>query len=138
MNQNQLSIVPVWIKVLSILYYLIATFFLFYGVVFVLGGTSQNILSETLYFEFPGATKFILIGTFLFVLGIAYFFIGRGLWKGQNWARIAVITFSVLGLILATISLVRGNIISILWLTVNIIIGGYLSFNDKVKVAFSS
>ncbi len=89
----------------------------------------------------------ILTGIFFIGLGILYFFIGRGLWKGHKWARITAIIFTSLGILLAVISVVTssvqgivntGNfIIDIIEMIVKLVVVGYLIFSSKVKAVFS-
>ena len=66
------------------------------------------------------------------------FFVARGLWKLQNWARITAIVFAALG-ILQNISfrpMMGGFSGNILGLAISGLIGGYLLFSKEVKKAF--
>ncbi len=65
------------------------------------------------------------------------FFIGRGIWKGKNWARIIVIVFSAIGILFSLFGAFARNTIAIIGLIVNIAIGGYLLLSKEAKSAFS-
>jgi len=70
-------------------------------------------------------------------LAVLSFFIGRGLWKGQNWARIVSIICAFLG-VLFSIGLLftQGGLSWIVSLVINGLIGSYLLFSQVVKTAF--
>ncbi len=85
--------------------------------------------------------------------GILYFFMGRGLWKGQIWARIAAIILLLLGAGLTIWGFVRllietptlfstsfgviSIIATLLSLAINLTLAGYFIFNQGVKDAFA-
>jgi hypothetical protein len=102
----------------------------------------------------------IMVGAIILIMscGILYFFIGRGLWKGQKWARIVVIILYTLGSIVSIVSLVfifiQGaqeslfpalsqisftmSIITALFsLAMSLAIFSYFTFSKKVKEAFA-
>jgi hypothetical protein len=71
-------------------------------------------------------------------MGVLAFFVARGLWKAKSWARVIAIIFSVLGVLMAIIAIVQGNISgNIFSLVVHGVIGGYLLFSKGVKQAFA-
>jgi len=133
--------VPTGVKVISILYYIGAVASVLFGILFIFGGGFFSSLTASIpTLAFLGSAVFIVIGIFLLLLGILNFFIGRGLWKGRNWARILVIIFSILGILMALMSLIFSGAVAnfIFSVIINGLIGGYLLFSPKVKNAFSS
>lgn len=123
----------VGVKVISVLYFIVATFFL------VVGGVS-------IFYEIPdlyvvgGAIVFAPV---MFGLAVLFFFIGRGLWKLQSWARTTTIAISSLGIILSLYNLILYyRILAIIYtdlisLIINVPIALYLLFNKKVKAVFA-
>lgn len=150
-GQTRVKEVPVLVKVLAVLYYISAGVAAI-GLIFIIASSifvSGRILSLLV--------SIIFIGGFIALL----FFIARGLWKGQNWARIMVIIFCILGIISAiggiitfsifrnAVSAVGDNLTSIMAplqivqttmllvvIMIDMLIAGYLLFNKKVKEAF--
>jgi|SRR3989344_149147 len=138
-NVPAVASVPTGVKIISVLYYIGAVFGLLFGILFIVGaGFIGSIASQIPLIGALGAGLFIVGGIIMIVFGILGFFIGRGLWKGRNWARIVAIIFACLGILIAIISMIQGSIISnIFSLVINGIIGGYLLFSSKVKEAFA-
>ncbi len=129
--------IPVGVKIIAVLYYIGAVLALLFGILtFVGAGTLQTALAAVPFLAiFSGLI--IVLGIILIGFGVLGFFIGRGLWKAQNWARILVIIFAALGVLMAIIAMVGGNIAgNIVSLIINGLIGGYLLFSQKVKAAF--
>ena len=110
---------PIGVKIISIYYYI-----LFALILILLRGVLYSALT----------TFFFL---FVAVLG---FFLGRGLWKGKNWSRIAAIIFSILGIV----SLIYGALqngfsgLSLIGYLINLSVGGYLIFNTDAKNYFKN
>ena len=153
---------PFWIKVLAVLDYIGAVCFILFGITllilapvigktgidkiqneYISGADYQQLLQNnpdlaksTLELTMAVLKGLTYIGIVLIILGVIYFFIGRGLWKGKNWARIVESVFSVLGLILSLSSLFSGNFFSIFSILINGLIAWYLLFNKNVLIAF--
>ncbi len=130
-EEGMKSRVPVLIKILAILYFIIAMIGIATGIVLLAG--FENLLEN-----FPG---FDLIGDFLIVGGIGFlviglicFIIGLGLLRRKNWARILAIIVSALILIFTIFFI--GTIGSIISIAVNGLIVLYLIFSRRVKRAF--
>ena len=79
-------------------------------------------------------------------MGVLCLSIARGLWNGIPWARILVIFFAGLGIILELISTIRTGILSDIFnmildfffdILFDLLIGSYMLFNKKVKEAFT-
>jgi hypothetical protein len=69
----------------------------------------------------------------ILIMGILGYAIGRGLYKGRNWARIFLI---IVGFLTIINTLFHFTIMSIIPLAINVLITGYLLFNKKVKAVF--
>ena len=127
--------IPLGIKILSILGYIAAGFSVIFALLFFIGaGFVANIPG----LEAFGAGIIIFFGIILLGLGVLDFFIARGLWKGQNWARILLIIFMILGIVYALGILFIGQVIaSLLNIVIDVLIGWYLIFNKNVKKFFA-
>tara|TARA_B100002003_G_scaffold170967_1_gene158946 strand:+ start:352 stop:810 length:459 start_codon:yes stop_codon:yes gene_type:complete len=147
--------IPTGVKAISILFYIEAVMF---GIIMgLISFFTFLIIRKPLVTNIPElpdipaldtfSQVIILTGIFFIGLGILYFFIGRGLWKGHKWARITAIIFTSLGILLGVISVVTssvqgivntGNfIIDIIEMIVKLVVVGYLIFSSKVKAVFS-
>ena len=133
--------VPIGVKIIAILNYIGAVFGVIFGILFIAGAgfvstilESSNALASIS--EIAGAV-IIVLGIVFIAFGVLEFFIGRGLWKAQNWARVLSIIFAVLGLLMSLIAIFVGEFMSILWLIIYGAIGWYLWFSKEVKKAFS-
>ena len=75
------------------------------------------------------------IGFILLALGIAYLVMAYGLWKGKGWAWTITLILSVIGIIIAIVSIAAGNVAAI----INVIIHGiviYYLYRPNVKAFF--
>jgi hypothetical protein len=77
----------------------------------------------------------ILIGSGLFILGLAYFLMAYGLWNGKSWAWTLTLILSGIGIILGIGSMVIGNIGAIFHIIISAIIIYYL-YRPNVKAFF--
>jgi len=131
--------VPTGVKVIAVIHYIGAVLGLLVGLLWII--SAGHLGSSAIQVPIIGAIGvglFIAGGIIFMSLGILAFFLGRGLWKAKPWARIVVIIFSALGVLMSIISITQGGIISsIPNLVIQGTIGGYLLFNNKVKQAFS-
>jgi hypothetical protein len=131
--------VPALVKVISVLYYVGA------GVIFLLSlGLLLSAGSIAALFPVLSALSLwsVVIAISFIGVSVLFFFLGKGLWKGKNWARVVVIIFSLLGITLAVvIPLILGSLNSLADNFVNVIfngfVAGYFLFSKKVKEAFS-
>ena len=127
--------VPTGVKVISVLYYIGAVFELIISVLFFVGSGAIKTQVPLLAVLGP----FLIVGGIILLgLAVLSFFVGWGLWKAKKWARIVAIIFAVLGVLLALIGMVQGQIVSnILGLVISAGIGAYLLFSSDVKTAFA-
>src|ERR671918_2643634 len=75
------------------------------------------------------------IGVILVILGIASFVMAYGLWKGKGWAWTITLILSAIGIIVAIVSIILGNVAAI----INAIIHGiviYYLYRPNVKAFF--
>ncbi|HZC48963.1 MAG TPA: DUF2127 domain-containing protein [Nitrososphaeraceae archaeon] len=75
------------------------------------------------------------IGVALVALGIAYFVMAYGLWKGKGWAWTITVILSFIGIVLGIASIATGNIGAIFHIIINAIVVYYL-YRSHVKVFF--
>ena len=85
-----------------------------------------------------GPGLIVALGIIFIAIGVFGFFVGMGLWKLKQWARIAVIVLSLISVISSLYGLVMmksivSNIITIL---INGAIAYYLIFVKEAKEAF--
>lgn len=127
---------PLGIKILAILSWITSAMCVLFAIFAIFGGYAFSTLlgaSLSAGLGLGGVLAFIMI-----LFAVLNFFIGRGLWKGQNWARILLIIFLIIGVLLGLLALFGGAYITgILNLVINGLVGWYLLFNKKVKSAFA-
>ena len=75
------------------------------------------------------------IGAALIALGIAYFVMAYGLWKGKGWAWTITLVLSFIGIAFGIASIITGNIGAVFHLIINIIVVYYL-YRPYVKAFF--
>lgn len=131
--------VPTGVKVIAVLCYIGAVLGIIFGLLFLVGaGMIGSIANQIPLLGALGAGLFVVGGIILIGLSVLGFFVGRGLWKARPWARIVAIIFVALGILMAVISMIQGNITSnIVNLVIQLVIGGYLLFSNNVKEAFA-
>ena len=131
--------IPVGVTIIAVLYYIGAVLSVIIGIFFLIGAGFIGALIPC--FGALGAGILIVVGIILIGLAVLGFFIGRGLWRAQKWARIIVIIFSIIGAVMAIIQMITiGALViasSIISLIIQAVIGGYLLFNGAVKKAFT-
>jgi hypothetical protein len=132
------KMIPTGVKVLAILDYIGAVFLALLALALIFGGGMlASFLGEIPLVGALAGGLFIVMGIIILPFAVLFFFIGRGLWKGQNWARIVSIVFAAIGLASGIFSLIAGDSLSLGGILINGLIGWYLLFNVKVKEAFA-
>ncbi|MBC8495208.1 hypothetical protein H8D36_03580 [archaeon] len=126
--------IPVWVKVISVLYWIAAVLFIIGGLAMIFGASVMASIMP-LFAMFSGLI--ILAGIIMIALGILDIFIALGLWKGQKWAWIIAIVFAIIGFVGAIVSIAGGNFSEIASLIIHGLIGGYLIWSKKVKAVFA-
>jgi hypothetical protein len=126
---------PTGVKVISILYYIGALLTLVMGLLLIAGSqTLVNLLAE--YGAIIGTELITGLGVALILWSILEFFLGRGLWKGQQWSRIVVLVLAGLSLIGAISNLLTDVGSALLNLIVSGLIVWYLGWNVEAKAHF--
>ena len=154
--------IPISIKVISILFYVVAALSLLYGVILVgvgvLGNnyienvSEEEILNsirelspeavpelENLNIEDvrAGLKLLIIFGSlFGIISGLLLFIIGKNLWKGKRWAWITSIVFLTLILLKHFVEVFQGKSLSIAWTAIIVVILYFLAFDVKSKTYF--
>ncbi len=131
--------VPTGVKVIAVLYYIGAVLCAIMGLLFLVGaGMMSSIANQIPLLGVLGSALFIVGGIILIGVGVLNFFVGKGLWNARSWARIVAIIFMTLGILMAILSMIQGNIANnIFGLVIELAIGGYLLFSNSVKEAFA-
>ncbi len=135
--------VPTGVKIIAVLDYIGAAITALLGILLLVGaGVAGSLIARVpgLQGIAAGAVGVVLavIGVIFIALAVLSYFIARGLWKGQNWARIVKIIFAVLGVLNGLLALFGGSVgTGIFYIAIFGLIGGYLWFNKDVKAVFS-
>ena len=80
----------------------------------------------------------IILVVALIIAAVLYFFIGRGLLKLQQWARITTIILFILGIIKSLMIIDKYQFIrGIVGLVICVLVAIYLIFNKNVRKAFA-
>ena len=128
---------PLGVKILSILGYMAAALMLLLAILMFVG-SAGSLVSNVPGLALLGTSLFVVGGIILLALAALEFFIARGLWKGQNWARIVVLIFTGLSILGGVVGMAGGEIGSnIVSLVINLLIGWYLLFKANVKAYFA-
>jgi hypothetical protein len=137
--------IPTGVKAVSILFYIGAILCVIMAISMIFGA---NTIITSMLASNPGMglesipqgmmiTVIIVIGILAVGAGVFSFFIGRGLWKLKQWARITAIVLSIVGFLSVIISIVlHFQLTQILSFVIDGFIGGYLLFNKEAKEAF--
>lgn len=150
---------PLGIKVVSILNYVGALLGIAFGVLMLLGGSILVLISKTVpillslvfivsvassvvtaIFGLLFTPRMFIVGISVILCAVLTLFIGRGLWKAKNWARIAVIVLFCLGVLRVGLTFIQSKAVQvngIISLVLYLLIIGYLLFSKKVKEAFA-
>lgn len=123
---------PVGVSILAVLAYIGAVFTLILGISMIVGSAAISTVllkfaPQYTWLTGVGIAAFIGIGIILLACAVLNYFIGKGLWKGQNWARILVIVLSILS-ILGNLSHPISGIVGIV---ISAVIIWYLGFNKE-------
>jgi len=135
--------VPLGVKIISVIYYINAGLFALFGLLIAIGA---NAIVSYLVTAVPelATIKYgtllaigVLLGIIMIGIGVLSFFIGKGLWKLKQWARVLVLIFLVLGILSVIFSMMRSfEFANVVGIVIDVLIGGYLIFNKEVRKAF--
>lgn len=126
---------PVGVTILAVLAYIGAAFTLIGGLALLFGSAALSAFIATwvpkaALFATAGTALFIFLGLIMIAFAVLDYFIGKGLWNGQNWARIVVLVLAVLSFIS---SIFPFNIVG---LVIDGVIIWYLGFNKEAVKYF--
>lgn len=127
---------------------IIAILLIISGIVMIIGGAgavaiapflpplaqTEDMMTDAISEALLSVTA-IITGIILLALGIAALFIAYGLIKGRGWAWTAAVVLSIIVVIMSVVSIVTGNIGSIISLAINGVILYYL-YRPHVKAYF--
>ncbi len=133
--------VPIGVKIIAVLDYIGAVILAILGIFLIFASASlTEYLVETIEgIETFSAGIFIVMGIIMIAFAVLGFFVGRGLFRGEQWARIVEIIFAVLAVISSISTIVQGNasFSGIIELIIYLVIGAYLLFSKEVNKAFA-
>ena len=95
----------------------------------ILGGIGALVAGIALVAIIP------FLGAALIIIGLAYFVVAYGLWKGLKWAWIITLIVTVIAFISEIGSIIVGNVGAVIPVIINAIIIYYL-FRPNVKAYF--
>ena len=145
---------PIGIKIISVLYYIEAGLLVLSGIILLIAGIVFVLNPPlTVGYDMMGFDTgvmgafmdslgiiFIVLSVVSVLFAVLYFFIARGLKKGNNWTRILLIIFGILGILGVIPLLVMGDSIVIVNGVLSILVTGfivwYLWFKKSVKEFF--
>lgn len=140
---------PLGVKIIGIVGFVLAGILILAGLVSLILGLAylKNSSGINLPADFPKefigafsgnlALGFILFGIIITILAIVFYIVSKALLKGKNWARIVIITFSILGIISDFVDIYNTNYSAIISLLINILVVVYLSISKPVKRFFN-
>lgn len=124
---------PTTVKVSGILYYIFAGILLIGGIfLFFLSNYLMDLLGGGLE-GFLGTILWWIMPVVLIAFTVLFFFIARGLFKLQKWAKILAIIFACLGIIAAIYSLTQITII--ISEVITLVITGYILYSLLIDKA---
>jgi len=130
-------VIPVWIKVISVIYFIYAFLNVLAGISITFFGNRLDVILADIGLSMTLA-MLTVVGLFVAALGVFYFFVGKELWKGKSWARIAaMILSSVSGLFYLINLFYVVDFFAVVVLITDVAILLYLLFNKDAKKAFS-
>jgi len=127
---------PIGVKVISLMFYVFALGSLFLGLLLIFLGKSLVFLLDRFAGDLSGAlnvsgTLIIIIGITLICFSLFQFFVGKGLRKGDKWARKTTIGLMIIVVVSAIVS------ISLFWVLIGGFILWYLGYTKEAKEYFS-
>ena len=126
------------VRSIAVLYYIGGGFSLLLSSLLFVGSSWIASLFHS-FVPFLSQTLIIIAAAVIGLSGIISIFVGMGLWKKQDWARIVAIVFAVFGIIFSGYSIFRGRIFNnIVSLGFSIYVIVFLMFNNDVKSYFKS
>ena len=127
---------PLGVKIISILYCIGSAFLILGGIVSLV---SSQVIVDAIKTQMNVTVStglLMMIGGLFILLAVIGFFIGRGLWKGKNWARLTAGIIAIIAVLGAINSIILGSIPSIFGLVLHGVIAWYLLFSKQAKRAF--
>ena len=134
--------IHIGIYLVTIVFYLVAILGVLYGILFMLlSNPASNIIIFNPVignFEIKASQGlFATAGIFSIIIGIAAFFIARGLWKGWKKARILAMVFAALEFLLGIFYL-QEHIWFIIIILIDLAIIYYLGFRNEARMHFNN
>lgn len=151
--------VPVGVKIIAILNYLLSAIAILFALAGIIGGiafiSNGSSFAQNLFGSFGSGTlgdlitgeagRFytsfgfiaLIIGILSFIVALLLIIFGINLWKGKNWARIWETILVSLWVIVWAIELFRGAFLNLIIIIPSLIVIFYLIFSSRVKEHFA-
>ncbi|MDP1695946.1 MAG: hypothetical protein Q8L29_03465 [archaeon] len=127
---------PLGVKIISILNYISGGIAILAGLLFIALALINYPLIADKIGSSISSVIITVISIFLIIVGLIAYFIAKGMWRGQEWARITQIILSIIFGFSALTSVMKGMWSNIFGLAINFAIAGYLLFNKRAKRFF--
>lgn len=130
---------PWGVKLIAVLLYLVAVLIFIVGLMtFFAPEAVQLAFSTAGIFSSVGKAVMIMFGILFLAIAVLYVFVGRDLWRGKSWARIAALIIYGIGVLQYLVMLITGDFASLFFLLISGVVFCYLMFSHQVKIAFAS
>ncbi len=125
---------PLGAKIVSlVVMFLSLPFFATSLIIFLSSGVVRQGIENMLGGVFAGVLLFV--GVFFFALALAYFFLGLGLWRGREWARVVIVFLSGIWLFFSVAGILVGAWPSLGSFAINLFFTWYF-MRKKVRKAY--
>lgn len=127
---------PLGIKLISIIYFACAIFLLVFSIMLFVKFDFLRDMPDLFPF-LQALSSGLSIGITLIVISLLFLVVGIGLLRKKNWARIASLVLTLIGLAGSIMNVISQRWLSLINLVVYLLIGYYLIYNKKVRENFN-
>lgn len=130
---------PTGVSIIAILTWIGAAITILFGIIGMFLGPALSAMVGMA--GVPGAAggfsvMGIIMGIIQIIIGLAIGYVGLGLWRGLNWARVVTLILSIVGAVMSLPALLI--LVGIIPLAINAVIIWYLGFNEEAKRYFGA
>jgi hypothetical protein len=117
---------PLGVTILSLLALLFGAVMVVGGLAAIaLGGVFATLFSFVPFVGLLGSLAFVFIGVVILLFGVLAIGMGWGFWQGQAWAWTIALVLSLLGVLMAVVSLARGDAGSLVTILIDVALVWY-------------
>ena len=129
---------PWGVRIAALLLYVLGFLIIVLGILIFIDSEAVRVaFSAVGLFGSVGEPMMIMLGILLIAIAVLYVFVGKDLWKGKSWARIAAMIIYGAGVVQHLVLLASGDVASVFFSLAYGIVFCYLAFSRDVKAAFS-